>query len=97
MKEQTMSKSRRKSHAPECMMVCEESSDYQHASGLDLRCEERQAGYPDTPQACTWVSLEPGFQVLDGEDCPDCGTLVILHNGADEGRAWLARQEGRVH
>jgi hypothetical protein len=25
-------------------------------------------GYPDTPQAKTWVSLEPGWRVLDGED-----------------------------
>jgi len=25
-------------------------------------------GYPNSPQAGTWVSLEPGWEVFDGED-----------------------------
>ena len=25
-------------------------------------------GYPNSPQAGTWVSFEPGWEVLDGED-----------------------------
>ena len=25
-------------------------------------------GYPNSPQAGTWVSLDPGWEVFDGED-----------------------------
>jgi hypothetical protein len=32
-------------------------------------------GYPDSPQAGTWVSLEPGWEVIGGED-----TIAIRHN-----------------
>jgi len=27
-----------------------------------------QRGYPGTPQEGTWVSLEPGWEVIDGEN-----------------------------
>jgi hypothetical protein len=33
-------------------------------------------GQRGTPQARTWVSLEPGWRVLDQE-----GALVVEHNG----------------
>ena len=33
-------------------------------------------GRPGTPQARTWVSLEPGWQVLDGE-----GSIIITYDG----------------
>jgi hypothetical protein len=35
-------------------------------------------GYPGTPQAKTWVSLEPGWKVLDG---PGGKTIAIEYNG----------------
>jgi hypothetical protein len=37
-------------------------------------------GYPGTPQAGTWVSLEPGWRVLDGKGQVDAegeGTIEI--------------------
>jgi hypothetical protein len=43
----------------------------------DLKIARR--GYPDTPQAGTWVSLEPGWEVFDGEE-PE--TIAITYNGA---------------
>jgi hypothetical protein len=33
-------------------------------------------GSPGTPQARTWVSLEPGWEVLDGQG----GTLIVTYN-----------------
>jgi hypothetical protein len=39
-------------------------------------------GYPRTPQAGTWVAIEPGFEVYDGEKFEDgSGELVIIKNG----------------
>jgi hypothetical protein len=39
-------------------------------------------GYPKTPQAGTWVPIEPGFEVYDGEKLEDgSGELVIIKNG----------------
>jgi hypothetical protein len=35
-------------------------------------------GYPGTPQAGTWVSLEPGWEVLDDGRR---NTIAIKHNG----------------
>jgi hypothetical protein len=35
-------------------------------------------GRPNTPQAGTWVSLEPGWQVYD-KDYPE--SVVVEHNG----------------
>ena len=35
-------------------------------------------GLPDTPQAKTWVSLEPGWKVLDGRGG---GTMAVTYNG----------------
>jgi hypothetical protein len=34
-------------------------------------------GYPDTPQAGTWVSLEPGWKVISS---PDRSDLIVSHN-----------------
>jgi hypothetical protein len=45
-----------------------------------LRIAKR--GYPDSPQARTWIALEPGFQVLDGpRDEAGNGSIVICYNG----------------
>jgi hypothetical protein len=40
-------------------------------------------GYPESPQARTWVSIEPGFAVYDGPIDPETGdgSLVIEHHG----------------
>jgi hypothetical protein len=35
-------------------------------------------GHPETPQARTWVPLEPGYVVLSREDL---SALVVLYNG----------------
>jgi hypothetical protein len=75
---------KRKSSHPECKMVCEETNSEQ---GVDLfivfdGVKIARRGYPDTPQARTWVSLEPGFQVLDGEPLENGGgQIVILRDG----------------
>jgi hypothetical protein len=34
-------------------------------------------GEPDTPQAKTWVSLEPGFTVLDDHSDGPYGAIVV--------------------
>ena len=36
-----------------------------------------QRGQPGTPQAGTWVSLEPGWSVRDGQG----GDIEVEHNG----------------
>ena len=33
-------------------------------------------GYPGSPQARTWVSVEPGWEVLDSDE-----GIIIRHNG----------------
>ena len=43
-------------------------------------------GYPDTPQAGTWVSLEPGYTVIDGADL-----------GGDERGMMVIRDAVRIH
>jgi hypothetical protein len=35
-------------------------------------------GHPGTPQAKTWVSIEPGWRALDG---PKLKTIVVEYNG----------------
>jgi hypothetical protein len=35
-------------------------------------------GYLGTPEAKTWVSLEPGYTVLDGVD----GKITVMYKGA---------------
>jgi hypothetical protein len=35
-------------------------------------------GQPDTPQARTWVSIEPGFKVYDNADMTG---MVVEHKG----------------
>jgi hypothetical protein len=36
-------------------------------------------GHPGSPQARTWVSLEPGFQVLDGKQFPDGRGEIFIY------------------
>jgi hypothetical protein len=37
-------------------------------------------GHPNTPKAGTWISIEPGWEVLDGEDLE---SILIKHNGVN--------------
>jgi hypothetical protein len=39
-----------------------------------------QRGFPNSPQAGTWVSIEPGWEVVGSED-PD--TIAIRYNRAN--------------
>jgi hypothetical protein len=47
---------------PECVLEC--TGDDIFVVVNDVRIARR--GYPGTPQAKTWVSLESGYKVLDG-------------------------------
>jgi hypothetical protein len=38
-----------------------------------------ERGHPGTPQEGTWVSIEPGWEVVDD---PDLLSITIRHNGA---------------
>jgi hypothetical protein len=39
-------------------------------------------GYPDSPQAKTWIALEPGYQVFDGpRDEDGGGSIAVIYNG----------------
>src|SRR4051812_30052087 len=38
-------------------------------------------GEPGSPLAKTWVSLEPGWEVFDGPDDGDGGSIVIKYDG----------------
>ena len=63
----------------EAIMVCEEGPN-----GPDLFIvfngqKIAKHGYPDTPQACTWIPLEPGFAVYDN---PDDDSIAIEQGGA---------------
>jgi hypothetical protein len=54
------------------------------SDGIDLfvvRDGKRIAkrGYPRTPQAGTWISLEPDWSVFDGSEE---GVIIFEHNGA---------------
>jgi hypothetical protein len=46
----------------ECVMECIGDDLFVVFGGLRIA----KRGCPDTPQAKTWVSLEPGWRVLDG-------------------------------
>jgi hypothetical protein len=48
---------------PEISMVSDGVDIFVVVDGVRIA----RRGHPDTPQARTWVSLEPGWQVLDGE------------------------------
>ena len=37
-------------------------------------------GRPNTPQAGTWVPIEPGWAV---RDCPDGGELIVEYDGME--------------
>jgi hypothetical protein len=73
----------RKNTAHTVELVGEDSPTGQAEMYLELdglRIAKR--GHPDSPQARTWIALEPGYQVLDGRrDEAGNGSIVINYNG----------------
>jgi len=47
-----------------CRVECDGEDIFLFADGLKIA----KRGHPETPQAKTWVSLEPGYIVRDGGD-----------------------------
>ena len=62
-----MSKRKRRD---KCVMECTGEDIFVVLNGVRIA----KRGYPDTPQAKTWVPLEPGWRVLDG---PNGDTIAI--------------------
>jgi hypothetical protein len=59
-------------------MVCTGTEVYLEMNGVKIA----RRGAPGTPQARTWVSLEPGYRVLDKKNKRGRITeLVVEHNG----------------
>jgi hypothetical protein len=48
----------------ELLMVSEENDLFIYRNGRPIA----KRGHPGTPQARTWISLEPGWEVLDSDD-----------------------------
>jgi hypothetical protein len=57
----------------ECAMECTGDDLFIVLNGVRIAMR----GHPDTPHAKTWVSLEPGWTVLD--DGPNA--ITVLHDG----------------
>jgi hypothetical protein len=72
-------KTKHRERAPRCeMLVVEENGAAAIYIVFDgVRIAKR--GHPDSPQARTWTSLEPGFQVLDGKQFPDGGGEIFVY------------------
>jgi hypothetical protein len=74
-------KSERRVNAGTVAMTCvEENGEVGlYVVGDGVRIAKR--GHPDTPQARTWVSLEPGWSVRDGGGRVESGVLEIEYTG----------------
>jgi len=78
-----MSRKKRKQQYPSCRMVCDIGADglpdlWVIFNGIKIA----KRGRPDSPQAKTWVSIEPGYVVRDGKTRPDGGgEIFIEYNG----------------
>jgi hypothetical protein len=57
-----------------CVMECTGDDLFIVFNGVRIA----KRGYPGTPQAKTWVSIEPGCRVLDG---PDLDTIAVECGG----------------
>jgi hypothetical protein len=60
--------------APACEMVADEDGIFIVIDGKPVA----KRGDANSPQATTWVSIEPGWRVLDG---PDGESIVAEFNG----------------
>jgi len=65
--------SNKKQQRDACAMECAGNDIFIIFNGVRIA----KRGYPDTPQAKTWVSLEPGWRVLDG---PNGDSIAIEHD-----------------
>jgi hypothetical protein len=61
---------------PKIQMICDGTDFFIVFNGKQIA----KRGHPGTPQAKTWVSLEPGFCVYDGEGGVEGGEIVIECN-----------------
>ena len=59
----------------ECRIECDGRDIFVIADGVKIA----KRGHPGTPQAGTWVSLEPGWRVLD---CQETSAIEIEFNAA---------------
>jgi hypothetical protein len=57
-----------------CEMMCDGTGIYVVIDGVKIA----KRGDPRTPQAKTWVSLEPGWRVFDNADLTE---IVVEHDG----------------
>ena len=55
---------------PECIVQITETDIYVVYGGVRIA----KRGMPDTPQAKTWISLEPGYEVYN---TPDLSEIVV--------------------
>jgi hypothetical protein len=60
------------SRQPECIMKGDGRDMFIIFNGVKIA----KRGHPGTPKAKTWISLEPGYTVLDGD-----GEIVVVKNG----------------
>jgi hypothetical protein len=72
--------SKRKRYADCHMIVVEENREPVINIVYDGRRIAKRA-HRDSPQARTWISLEPGSQVLDGARADHYAQIIITHNG----------------
>lgn len=74
-----MAKKKRKRRMKVEMIGTDEGDIFVVIDGVKIA----RRGYPDTPQARTWVSLEPGWRVLDGPNlesiCVEVDPSVLVH------------------
>jgi hypothetical protein len=55
---------RKKNIMPDAKVVITDSDMFVVVDGIRVA----RRGYPGTPQARSWVSIEPGWEVIDGEN-----------------------------
>jgi hypothetical protein len=66
---------RRKSRQPSAAMLQFTGEDvFVIRDGVKIA----QRGHPETKEAGKWISLEPGWAVLDG---PDLNTIIVTYRG----------------
>jgi hypothetical protein len=61
---------------PEVKVIKDGNNFFVEVDGVRIA----QRGFPDSPQAGTWISIEPGWEVVGSED-PD--TIAIRYNRAN--------------
>ena len=70
---------RTKQDAPLCEMISDGTDIYTDIYIVMDGVKVAKRGHPGTPQARTWVSIEPGWRVVDNADLTE---FIIEYNGA---------------